>query len=352
MKKPRLLIIPGDPLKAYDAKGYSREERNAYYNPHGEFDVSILGFKDEGEKPFEYAGFLVYPLNRSFNGLRDVVNKLNPDLVQGFGKSGAYLSIKIGSEFKLPSIVSVSDLNPSMILNRADKIICVSEAVKDRCLEIGIDEEKLVVIYEGINLDDFQDYSRTEEVEFLNSRYGSKHKILSVGRLVWQKNLENLLLASKIAKKSLPDLTHLHIGGFGDLRDKIDSVVRDLGIDHFHRLPNLSQRKLADFYSWADAFVMASASEGLGLVYVEALACETPVITSNIPPMNQIVTNDFNGLNVDSESPEDIAEKTILLLTNKSLYEKLKSNTRESVRKFDLEEISKKKVEFYKQMLK
>lgn len=352
MKKPRLLIIPGDPLKAYDTKGYSRKERNAYYNPHGEFDISILGFKDEGKKPFEYAGFPVYPLNKSFNGLSTVVNKLDPDLVRGFGKSGAYLAIKIGSEFKLPSIVSVADLNPSIILNRADKIICVSEAVRDKCLEIGIDEEKLVIIYEGVNLNDFQDYSGTEEVEFLNSRYGSKHKILSVGRLVWQKNLENLLLASKIAKKSLPNLTHLHIGEFGDLRDKIDSVIRDLRIDHFHRLSNLSQRKLANFYSWADAFVMASVSEGLGLVYVEALACGTPVITSNIPPMSQIVINNFNGLNVDSESPEDIAEKIILLLTNRSLYEKLKSNTRESVRKFDLKKISKKKAEFYKQMLK
>jgi len=350
--KPKLLVIPNDPLEAYDAKGYSRKERHNYFNPNSEFNVTILGFKDEKEKPFEYAGFKVYPINEKTNGLKKILEEVKPDLVRGYnGGWAAQLSGEIGKKLGIPSFTSVHDMDPTIEINKVNRTFCVSDTVKEKCLSIGIKEEKLMVLHDNIDMNLFKNYRGTKEVEYLNNKYSRKYKTLSVGRLVWEKNLENLLKASKIVKNELSDLVHIHIGEFGELKENINNLSKELKLNHFHLIPNKNQKELANFYSWADAFTMASVSEGFGIVYIEALACETPVVTSNIPPMNNLVFDRFNGLTANPHSPEDIAQKIIQLLTNKQLYQKIKSNTRKSVEKFDINKLKKQEAKFYKELL-
>tara|TARA_Y100000034_G_scaffold17454_1_gene19082 strand:+ start:1776 stop:2873 length:1098 start_codon:yes stop_codon:yes gene_type:complete len=353
MKKPRLLIIPNDDLKAYDDKGHSREERNSYFNPNNEFDVSILGVKDKSKRKFNYAGFEVYPINRDLKGLWKVLDNINPDLVRGYnGGWASELSGRIGNKLGIPSFTSVHDMDATLSINDVDRVFCVSETVKNKCLDIGGKEEKLKILYNGLDLNVFKDYRKSDEVEELNIKYPGKHKILSVGRLVWQKNLENLIKASKIVNDELANVTHIHIGKFGELKDKIISLSKKFDLNHFYLLPNTSQKKIAHFYSWADIFTMASVSEGFGVVYIEALACSTPIVTSDIPPMNKIVINNYNGLTANPNSPKNIAKKVMTLLTNKNKYKIIKSNTIKSIEKFEIKKLKKQEARLYKELLK
>lgn len=351
--KPRLLAIPSDKLEDYNKKGYSKQERHDYFNPNGGFEVFLLGIEESVKEPFEFVGFTVYPSDRNLRGIERIMEKVKPEIVRGYnGTWGAKLSGEIGKKYNIPSITSVHNTCPGPEVKEVDKVICVSEIVKQKCIEQGVFEKNLMVINDYVDLDVFRDYGDNGKVEKLRRTYQGEYRIISAGRLEPKKNLERLIEASKIVHYKLPELIHLHIGKFGKLRQQITKKIRDLKADHILLLDNVTQKQLAYFYSWADAFTMASVSEGFGLVYIEALACKTPVITSNLPPMTEYVKDNYNGLLVNPYSPKDIAKKIIGILTNKRLYEKIKSHTRESVERFNIGKIKKKEATLYKEMLK
>ncbi|MCD4666765.1 glycosyltransferase family 4 protein [archaeon] len=351
MSKPKLLLIPNDPVESYNHKGYSREERERYFNPNGEFEVSILGIKETRNDSFEFAGFPVYPSDLNLKDIEQIMRETKSDLVRGYnGDWCAELSGIIGKMYSIPSFISVHNLFPTSKIKEVDRIICVSNAAKKKCIEQGAKEEEIIVINDGINLDIFRDYRGTNSIEELQTRYNSKYRILSAGRLVWQKNLLNLMKASNIVYQELgKELLHLHIGDEGELKEDLENIVKKS--NHIIVIPNVEQENLAHFYSWANLFTMASISEGFGLVYIEALACGTPIITSDMAPMNIYTINDYNGLLVNPNFPEDIAQKMIKALTDRKLYEILRSNSRESVNAFDIKELKKLEAKFLKESL-
>lgn len=351
MTKPKILALLPDPLWAYDRKGYSRQERHDYYNPNGEFEVSLVEFGQDDIKPYKFAGFKVYPSNSDLKNIKRIMGEVQPNLVRAYnGANDARLAGEIGRVYGIPSITSVHNLYPSKDITKIDKVICVSDAVKQKCLEKGALKDKLVVINEGVNLDLFKDCRDNSITYELGVKYPGDYRIISVGRLTWQKNLERLVEASNIANNQLGYLTHLHIGNLGQMKDELTKQINDS--QHIHLLSNVTQEELPYFYSWADAFTMASVSEGFGLVYIEALACRTPVVTSNLPPMTEYVEDNYNGLLVDPNSSKDIAEKIYKILTNKSLHEKLRLNARESVKKFDIRKLKRQEAQLYYEMLR
>ena len=361
MNKPKLVIIPSDSLEDYNKKGYSSLERRAYYNPNNAFDVTLLGFQEKGNSPFEYAGFQVYPFNENpdhldnlnsweelkyLGKLKDVLSILKPDLIRGYGGfwSGR-LAGEIGRYLKIPSVLSVHDLQPTNAVLTTDRVFCVSEAVRDKCLELGLDHSKTRILLDRVNTDLFKSYRGSTELESLKRKYSAKNITVSAGRLVWEKNIERLIDATEIVRKELGDYCHIHLGGFGNLKEPIEAKAKSF--PHFNILPNLPQGDLAKYYSLADAFVMASLSEGFGLVYIEALSCETPVVTSDSSPMNSYVKDGFNGLLVNPNSSNDIAKKTLELLTSHELYSRLRLNARPSIKRFDSKELEKREAELY-----
>jgi len=353
MEKFRVLTIPNDPLEAYDRKGYSHEERHSYFNPNHEFDVTLLGVEETNQEEFTYAGFRVIPSDRSLSNINKIVREVKPHLIKGEnGNWASELSAKIGRTHNIPSLTTVHDRFPSEEVGLVDKIICVSDEVKRRCIEKGARDGNCVIIDNGTDLQVFNDYRGSKRVDELLNMYSGNPRILSVGRLTWEKNLENLFMASKKAKEFFPDLTHIHIGRYGELREQLDKIVKDWDIHHLHFLPNQKQVDLPFFYSWADAFTMASLSEGFGIVYIEALSCETPVLTSNRLPMSLIVQDSYNGVLVDPESSQSICDGFYKLFSNKVFYLSLKSVARESVKKYDINLSKKKEAELYKSLIK
>ena len=76
--------------------------------------------------------------------------------------------------------------------------------------------------------------------------------------------------------------------------------------------------------------------EGFGIVFIEALACESIVVTSDIAPMNEYIKHGRNGLLVkDYENPKALAEMIKTACNDKRLQECLKINTRKSVERFE-----------------
>jgi len=372
-----LLVIPNDSMQQYIDKGYSERERTTYFNPDSFFDkVDVLSWKEDQES--EYAGIKIHPfltkhreaisdslkdsnystflhlIEDNIDELSRIIQRTNPNIIRGYnGNWAAFLSGYIGRRYSIPSLASVHDQYSTRIdsLKEVDLVLCVSNVVKETCRDIGILEDKLVVAQEGIDLNLF--YKREgKEVDTISLEFPGTHKILSVGRLCKEKNLENLLRAIAMVNKHLPGVIHIH-AGIGYLQDKIQQQILDLGLKNTtHLLGTIPQEELPAYYSWAKVFILSSKTEGLGNVLIEALACETPVITSNIPPMNNIITNKFNGLTVNHTDPNDIAQKTIELLTDNHLYSITKSNARKSVQDYSKIKRAKEEAKIYEEMLK
>jgi glycosyltransferase involved in cell wall biosynthesis len=203
---------------------------------------------------------------------------------------------------------------------KADRVLTVSEASKRDILRFfDISPEKVAVIYNAID-ERFLAGPDTHRMDLTRQRYQLDHPfVLYVGNIKPHKNIERLVEAFAMARRSGPD--HLKLIIIGDElskypvlrqsvhRHKLDKHVRFLGFQ--------PQETLAAFYRLARAFVFPSLYEGFGLPPLEAMACGTPVVTSNVSSLPEVAGD--AALLVDPYDAEAIAAGLVRAVTDEAL---------------------------------
>ncbi|MEO7077170.1 MAG: glycosyltransferase [Ktedonobacterales bacterium] len=164
--------------------------------------------------------------------------------------------------------------------------------------------------------------------------------LLFVGRLDPIKGID-LLLESLSLMQTRAQL--LVVGGNPDGDPEVErlrALAEDLGIADRVRFPGAaSQQELPTYYRAADALVVTSRYESFGLVAVEALACGTPVVASQVGGLPSVVHDGENGLLVPWRSPTTFAERLDELLADEALQARLRAQARPSVERFDWQRI-------------
>lgn len=306
----------------------------------------------KNEKSFELP-FLEKEFLKEKKSIEKIIKKYNPDIVRAFNTNFAgELGKIIKEDYKIPLIISAHDPSRlTKIIEEADSLICISENLKNICLDqYKIDEEKIKIIPDGIDMDFF--YPRKNpEINF-----DSKYKILSVGRIVPSKNIERLLESLAYVRDELgKNITHLHLGKGNEENTKKIIELRDsLGLKNIsHFLGGIPKEELPKYYSWADVYSLPTLWEGLGRAQIESLACGTPVLTTNYSPMNEIVQDGYNGFTYNPKDSEEIAKKTINYFKNPSLIKEMKKNSRKSVEeKYSTKKVMEMHSKNYKELIK
>jgi teichuronic acid biosynthesis glycosyltransferase TuaC len=207
------------------------------------------------------------------------------------------------------------------ILRAADKaagLLAVSGALKADMVALGMDAGKIIVHYTGLDQSRFVPRDRAAEKAKLGV---SGPLILSVGALIPRKN-QHLLIA---AMPALPGAM-LMLAGQGESENDYRALAQRLGVaDRVSFLGNVAHGDLPALFAAADVMALVSESEGLANAWVEALACGTPIVASDVGGIRELL-KDTSGGRIVERKPEAIAAAIKELLANPPSRESVAAN--------------------------
>lgn len=191
----------------------------------------------------------------------------------------------------------------------ADHIVCVASALKEELINLGASPDKISVLRNGVDLDQFRPLNR----DTIRTKLGiSGFCIASVGHLIERKG-HNFTIA---ALEKIKDATLL-IAGTGPEETTLKSLAEKLDLsDRVKFLGQIEHKKLAQVYSAADAFVLASSREGWPNVLLEAMACGTPTIATNIWGNGEVIGPQSSGILIKDRTATAIAKAANTLKKN------------------------------------
>ena len=224
----------------------------------------------------------------------------------------------------------------------ADHIIAVSDHTREQLRDLyRFDEEKLTTIPPGIDTERFQP---TEEVHPAVDE--SKRTILVVSRLDPRKGIDKAIGA--FAQLDHDD-AELLIGGTGRLEESLRELATELGVaDRVRFLGFVPDEELPSLYSSADLFVLPSEYEGFGIVFMEAMACGTPVIGTDVGGVPTAIDDGETGYLVPKDGVEELAERIDDSLHDPVAYDGLASNAREWAEDHDWKSIAARVEDLYR----
>ncbi|MDP2633073.1 MAG: glycosyltransferase family 4 protein [Candidatus Curtissbacteria bacterium] len=204
----------------------------------------------------------------------------------------------------------------------------------------GYFHEKCRTIPGGVNIDKFVHTENGAKKVDRELNLHGKPVVVFAGKLTKYKGVEYLIAA---ARKIHGEVIIL---GDGPERERLEQKAKDMKLVNVHFVGHLGAgiAKLVPYYSRADVFVAPSVwDEPLGLVILEAMACQTPVVVTRKGGIPLAVKDGFNGFFVRPRNSSEIVEKVNRLLDNPSLRLKMGQNARKSVEiKFSWETIGRK----------
>lgn len=284
---------------------------------------------------------------------RKIINRFRPDVVHSNMVHANIFARILRFTTKMPLLISTEHTKNigrrlRMLAYRlTDSLSDINTNVSQEALDFFIKTHafkagKSFTVYNGIDLSRF--IKNNENRTKIRERYGiaaDEFLFINVGRLTPAKDQINLLEAFAKVDKG-----RLMIAGQGELENELAAKIRELGLTDKVILIG-AQSNVVDFYNAADCFVFSSAWEGFGIVLVEAMACELPVITTDAGGCAEVVDNPYwvvpvrNSISLASKMSE---------IYNLSYDERLMLGieNRLKAERFDITEVCNKWEEIYR----
>ena len=245
----------------------------------------------------------------------------------------------------------------------ADLIVTVSYAMKDELIKLGFPKEKIQVCYNGVDPQKYNPETvNCEQVRKIRDSYGIKDDepmILFLGRLVGVKGVDRLIMAMPHVLQKTPK-AKLVIVGLGDLQDYLVNLVKTMRMQDSVKLnfKFIPEEERILHYAACDVAVFPSLYEPFGIVVLEAMSMERPVVVgaAGVSGMREVVIccgDEQCGFHINPEIPTDIAWGINSALENPEKRKWLGKNGRRRVlEEFTWDKITEKTIELYEQIVK
>jgi glycosyltransferase involved in cell wall biosynthesis len=240
-------------------------------------------------------------------------------------------------------------------IERADLVLADSQSTKSDLIELlNLSPDRIEVVYAGVERR-FRPMEGVMALQRVKKRYGLDFPfILSLGTLEPRKNFAGLIEAYALMRGKRQGMVDRGLklviaGGKGWLYDKIFARVEELGLKDKVIFPGfIADEDLPALYNLAELFVFPSLYEGFGLPPLEAMACGTPVVTSDRPSLPEVVRE--AGLMVEATDSEALAEAMERVLADKDLRREMRERGLKQAQKFTWEAAAGKLLDVYNRL--
>lgn len=221
----------------------------------------------------------------------------------------------------------------SVVLNQADRVVAISSDVRERALSLYNPNKDIRVIGLGLTPPVFEKMTRAEvgysPEDFI---------VVAVGRLVRRKGFRHLIESVKYIRDSQ---VRVVIIGDGPERAALGHLVRQLGVgSKVDLLGFVPEEEKFQYLSIADAFVLPSAYEGFGLVFLEAMHCGLPIITTNVGGQAEFLEEPRTGFLLDRADATQIAGRIKTLMDYPEVRKQMSEFNQERVKHFHIEKVA------------
>jgi glycosyltransferase involved in cell wall biosynthesis len=231
-------------------------------------------------------------------------------------------------------------------MKRVRRLVAISDSVREFLVRAGLPEDKLVTIHYGL------DELPTAQSELTPEQAGVSPDaplVLAIGRLIAQKDHDTLLRAFARAREHHPD-ARLAILGWGILEEQTRELVHGLGLDGSVVLPGRVEPRA--WLERADIFAHSSRWEGFGIVLLEAMLAQLPVVATRVSAVPEIVAGGQTGLLVEAGDAEAFATALTELLDDPSRRDVLgKAGLARARAEFSVARMTRRTVDVYRDAL-
>ena len=275
----------------------------------------------------------------SYFALKKYLQNNKFDVIHAHTRVTQVLGATLSKKFNIPLVTTCHGFfRPRFHRKRfpcwGDRVIAISKGVKGHLInDFNVREKSIRLVYSGINIDNYKEYSEEQIDKIRNEHNISKDNFVvgTIARFSDVKGLDYLLKAAEIILKENDNFVFLLIGT-GKEEDSLKKTSQELNIQHRVRFINsIVDSKI--YFSIMDVFVMPSLQEGLGLAILEAQLHRIPVVASNVGGIPEIVRHNSTGILVEPKDRSSLAKAILQVKNDNSLRGLVVENAYQMVRK-------------------
>jgi glycosyltransferase involved in cell wall biosynthesis len=266
-------------------------------------------------------------------GVASALRRFRPDVIHAHNVKATAVALAARTVAGHPPVlttmhgVAEADRERAVrILRRTDLTATVSDAVRDDLIARGLPTERVCVIRNGIGTVEQVDEARRDH--YARELDLTRVVVSAVGRLVPQKAHERLLEAAVEVRAVHPDTTFLIVGD-GPRRAELEARAKVLGVDEVVRFTGARDDARA-LIALSDLLVFSSDWEGLSIAALEALAAGTPIVTTDVQGMRELLADDVGAI-VPGFDPAALAAAISGLLGDPARREEMARRGRERI---------------------
>lgn len=230
-----------------------------------------------------------------------------------------------------------------------DRIVCISDAVRDVLLSDGVPLSKIIVIHSGVDTHRFDGVAPPPHFRRALGIPDGHLVAGTVAALADHKDYPTLLLAARLVLDREPDISFVAVGD-GPLYDRLQEQARTLGLGRRFLFTGFRE-DVGNFLKTFDVFVLASKLEGMGTSVLDAQAAGVPVVACRSGGIPEIVRHGETGLLVPTGDAPALAAAILELARDPGLRARLSDRAKKTVRNFDVSRTVERHLQLYRELL-